>query len=246
MQGASVHPPLRQPCNRRWARPAPGWLRALPPSPEGLATPASRGARLPRRAAERGAEVECAPTRHAPRRSSVPRANREDCRRVYCGSVASAPSDVVRSGSKVQSDTPAMSPHQRRRRDCCLSSPAARGRSPGAARLGGRSGRPFMQREVRSSRADTRLSCTAQAAGSSFPLLSGASCLCGCWALRRWGALLRVVDGEHVVAADGCSWLGVVSVVGGLGGLGRWRGRKPAGDCFPSGGEPSERHVASA
>ena len=59
----------RAPCIRRGARPAPGWLRALPPSPEGLATPASRGARLPRRAAQRGAEVECAATRNASRRS---------------------------------------------------------------------------------------------------------------------------------------------------------------------------------
>ena len=46
------------------------------------------------------------------------------------------------------------------------------------------------------------------------------------------GARARLACSDGVVKSVGC--------------LGRWCGRKPAGERFPSGGEPWQRHTASA
>jgi hypothetical protein len=68
-------------------------------------------------------------------------------------------------------ETSAPSPHERRGRDCCLSWPAAQSRSDGAARLGGRRGRPFVKPGSGSRLAATGRSARAQVQAEIVPFL---------------------------------------------------------------------------
>ena len=65
------------------------------------------------------------------------------------------------SRSAALDNTAAMSPHQRGHQDCCLSWPAAKSRSHGAARLGGRRDRCFVNAGVSARRGGRLSSLTA-------------------------------------------------------------------------------------